>query len=158
MQRKNLIWLLEGLAIWQAPDVRFPSLFSVIKAFPASAIRLRYSADRYRTHPRNFKAVTAGGRLCPAILTFIVLMVRNSHCAFSPSGVPSAVHVRRVIEPSGPPVARTPRCEYSRSWKAMDVIEGTRGENEDVFVRSKVAIGRPLMVCRQSLRREHVAM
>ena len=62
-----------------------------------------------RTHPKNFNAVTEGGLFCPSILTFIVLIVRNSHWAFSSSGVPSAVQVRSVMEPSGPPVARTPR-------------------------------------------------
>ena len=89
------------------------------------------------THPKNFNAVTEGGLFCPSILTFIVLIVRNSHWAFSPSGVPSAVQVRNVMEPSGPPVARTPRWEYSRSWNAIEVIVGTRAENDDVFVRSK---------------------
>ena len=110
------------------------------------------------THPKNFNAVTEGGLFCPSILTFIVLIVRNSHWAFSPSGVPSAVQVRSVMEPSGPPVARTPRWEYSRSWNAIEVMVGTRDENDDVFVRSRIAMCRPLTVCRHSFRREQVAI
>lgn len=63
------------------------------------------------TYPKNLRAVMLGGRVTPrpSSLTFMVLIVRNSHSARSPSGVPSAVHVYSVIDPSGPPVARTPR-------------------------------------------------
>ena len=133
----------------------------MIEAFPAKKKRVNQSRakeENVTTHPKNFNAVTDGGLFCPSILTFIVLIVRNSHWAFSPSGVPSAVQVRSVMEPSGPPVARTPRCEYSRSWNAIEVIVGTRDENDDVFVRSSIAICRPLTVCRHSLRREQVAI
>src|ERR1700722_1904021 len=58
------------------------------------------------------------------VLTFKVLTVMNSQRAFSPSGVPSVVHVRIVIVPSCPPAARRPRWENSRSWNARHVIEG----------------------------------
>lgn len=82
----------------------------------------------------------AGGRLYSTTRTFILLMVKNSHAAFSPSGVPSAVHVRSVMVPSGPPVARIPKYEYSRSRNAIEVMVGTIDEKEGVFVRSSVAI------------------
>ena len=57
-----------------------------------------------------------------------VLKVWNLHIAFSPFGVLSVFQVWRVIFPSGVPVARIPRCEYSRSWKVMDVIGGGKYE------------------------------
>lgn len=100
--------------------------------------------DQGVTYPKNFNAVTAGGRStpCPTVRTFIVRIVRNSQTAVSPSGVPSVVHVRSVIVPSEPPVAITPRCEYSRSWNAKEVMDGGILSCE----RSRTAIARPLMV------------
>lgn len=70
--------------------------------------------QKRNTYPTNFSAVTAGP-LLPTPLTSSVRIVKNSHLALSPSGVPSAAHVRSVIVPSDPPVASTPICEYSRS-------------------------------------------
>ena len=90
-------------------------------------------------------------------LTFNFLIVKNSHFAFSPAGVPSVLHVLSVMVPSEPPVARTPMREYSRSWNANEVIGGN-GEIEVQKLRSNVAIGRALTVCRHSLYLEHVAM
>jgi hypothetical protein len=113
-----------------------------------------------RTYPRNFNEVMFGGRVTPrpTIRAFIVLIVTNSQWAFSFSGVSSVVQVRRVIEPSGPPVARTPRWEYSRSWKANAVMVGTSLEKEGVNARSSVAIGLAFMVCRHNFKCEQVAI
>ena len=59
------------------------------------------------TYPTNLRAVTQGIELLNRLsdLTLSVLSVTNSHRAFSPSGVLFAFHVRRVIVPSGAPVA-----------------------------------------------------
>lgn len=97
------------------------------------------------------------GWTCPSgPFTISVFNVSNSHCAFSPSGVLSAFQIRSAMVPSGDPVARTPTREYSRSRNARDVIAGyefgTVGES-----RSSETIGRPLMVCSQSLDLEHEA-
>ena len=92
------------------------------------------TSGRDGTYPTNCRAVIAGGRLMMVgvegrgdkgesnrgvagtpTLAFIALRVMNSHRAFSPGGVPSVVQVLSVIVPSEPPVASTPRCEYSRS-------------------------------------------
>lgn len=108
----------------------------------------------------NLSAVTEGVReiRSPSVrLTFRVLMVKNSHFAFSPSGVPSVLHVRSTIVPSDPPVASTPIREYSRSWKAREVIGGNIDIKAEAL-RSNTAICRPLIVCKQSLYREHVAI
>ena len=62
------------------------------------------------TYPTNFSAVTQGiARLLRfSDLTLSVLRVANSHRAFSPSGVESVFHVRKVMVPSGAPVAIRP--------------------------------------------------
>ena len=61
--------------------------------------------------PKKLQRSALEGRCIPRppILAFIVRIARNSQCAFLPFGVPSAVQVRKVIVPSGPPVASTPR-------------------------------------------------
>jgi hypothetical protein len=69
--------------------------------------------------------------------------------------VSSVFQVLKVIVPSMPPVAKTPVCEYSRSWKAKDVMVGGRWGDDGI--RSKVVIGRALIVCKQSFILEHVA-
>lgn len=76
-------------------------------------------------YPTNLKAVMQGIRTSlSAVFTFILLRVMNSQTAFSPSNVPSVFEVRRVMVPSGDPVARMTSLEYSRSWKASEVIGG----------------------------------
>ena len=110
------------------------------------------------THPINFNTVTEG--IVPALSSariFRFIIVTNFQRAFSPIGVSSVVHVLREIVPSGPPVARTPSREYSRSWNAREVIGRKRFEKAGKVVRSKVAMGRALIVCKHSLVREQVA-
>jgi len=89
---------------------------------------------------------------------FSTLNVTNSHRALSSFGVLSAFHVLSVIFPSGDPVARTPRREYSRSWKAREVIVGGTCESVAEKLRSRLAMGLALIVCRHNFSREHVAM
>src|SRR6266404_522349 len=88
---------------------------------------------------------------------FNTLNVTNSHVALSPSGVLSVFHDLSVILPSGDPVAITPRREYSRSWNAIEVIVGGRYERAAEKLRSKLAIGLALIVCRHNFCLEHVA-
>ena len=82
----------------------------------------------------------------------------NPHRALSPFGVLSAFQVLSVIFPSGDPVARTPRREYSRSWKAREVIVGGMGGSVAEKSRSMLAMGLALTVWRHNFCREHVAM
>lgn len=89
---------------------------------------------------------------------FSILNVTNSHRALSAFGVLSAFHVLSVILPSGDPVARTPRREYSRSWKAREVIVGSTCGSVAEKLRSRLAMSLALIVCRHSFSREHVAM
>ena len=89
---------------------------------------------------------------------FSTLNVTNSHRALSSFGVLSTFHVLSVIFPSGDPVARTPRREYSRSWKAREVIVGSTCGSVAEKLRSRLAMGRALIVCRHNFSREHVAM
>lgn len=107
----------------------------------------------YLTYPANLKAVTA---LCCTDLR--TLKVTNPHRAVSPFGVLSAFQVLSVIFPSGDPVARTPRREYSRSWKARELIVGGTCGSVAEKSRSMLAMGLALTVCRHNFCREHVAM
>jgi hypothetical protein len=109
----------------------------------------RHRGLRKFTHPTNFRAVTGSAPSFPA-LGFSVLRVTNFHCAFSPSGVSSAFHVRRTMFPLDVPVARTPSGEYSRSWNARDVICS--------WPRERVTISRAFTVYSRSSSREQVAM
>jgi hypothetical protein len=97
----------------------------------------------------NLMAVTDGVRVPSTLLdkvrAFIVLMVTNFQSALEPSGVSHVFQVRSTIVPSRSPVARTPVCEYSRSWKAKHEIEGGRCGGD---IRSKDAIALALMVCK----------
>ena len=107
----------------------------------------------YLTYPANLKAVMA---LCCSDLR--TLNVTNPHRAVSSFGVLSAFQVLSVIFPSGDPVARTPRREYSRSWKARELIVGGTCGSVAEKSRSILAMGLALTVCRHSFCREHVAM
>lgn len=89
---------------------------------------------------------------------FNTLSVTNSHRAVCPFGVLSAFHDLSVIFPSGDPVARIPRREYSRSWKAREVIVGGTHERVAEKLRSMLAMGLALIVCRHSFCREQVAI
>jgi hypothetical protein len=116
--------------------------------------------DHRWTHPINFNAVTEEARVesnpPDSVLTLMDLRVTNFQRALVSSGVSSVFQVLNVIIPSMPPVAKTPVCEYSRSWKAKDVIVGGRFGEDDI--RSNVVIGRALIVCKQSFLLEHVAI
>ena len=106
-----------------------------------------------RPYPTNFKAVMPLG-----FSAFSTLNVTNSHRAVSSSRVLSAFHVLSVIVPSGDPEARTPIREYSRSWKAREVIVGGTLGSVAEKLRSMLAMGLALIVCRHNCCREHVAM
>jgi hypothetical protein len=108
---------------------------------------------RRASYPTNFNAVIALD-----FSAFNILNVTNSHRARSPFGVRSAFHDLRVIFPSGDPVATTPIREYSRSWNASEVIVGGRYERASEKLRSMLAMGRALIVCRHNFCREQVAM
>ena len=98
----------------QSPNERLPSFFPMNKGLSASQKRSCTAGRRSerKTYPKNLRAETAGGLTAPfPTRTFIVRTVTNSHCAFSPSAVPSAVHVLNAMLPSEAPVANIPRCE-----------------------------------------------
>ncbi len=105
------------------------------------------------TYPLNLSAVMGIG-----FSVFSTLNVTNPHRALSSFGVLSVFHVLSVIFPSGDPVARTPRREYSRSWKAREVIVGGTCNSVAEKLRSMLAMGLALIVCRHNFCREHVAI
>ena len=89
-------------------------------------------------YPTNCSAVIRKVRLPNPSLLLTVLKVKNFHWALSPAGVLAAVQVRNTIAPVDVPVANKPIREYSRSWKAKEVIRPSVGS---VCIRSSTAIG-----------------